>query len=89
MTEKATVDKSGSVLLPQSLRDELGVQPGDDVVIDIVDGTLRIRTVQSAIREAQRRLRRHVPPGVSLADELIADRKAEAERSRHAKGMSS
>jgi len=40
------------------------------------------RDVERATRGGQRqaRLRKYVPEGVSLADELIADRRAEAER---------
>ncbi|MFN8616472.1 MAG: hypothetical protein U0837_05210 [Dehalococcoidia bacterium] len=33
-----------------------------------------------AIKEAQRIIRRFIPEGVSLADELIAERRLEAER---------
>ena len=36
--------------------------------------------LKKAIRRAQERIRRYVPEGVSLADELIAERRAEARR---------
>lgn len=36
--------------------------------------------LKKGIRRAQERVRRYVPEGVSLADELIAERRAEARR---------
>ena len=36
--------------------------------------------IKKAIRRAQERVRRYVPEGVSLSDELIAERRAEARR---------
>lgn len=36
--------------------------------------------VKKAFRHAQERVRRYVPEGVSLSDELIAERRAEAQR---------
>ena len=36
--------------------------------------------VKKGIRRAQERVRRYVPEGVSLVDELIAERRAEARR---------
>lgn len=36
--------------------------------------------VKKGIRRAQERVRRYVPEGVSLSDELIAERRAEARR---------
>lgn len=38
------------------------------------------RDHKEAIRRAQERVRRYVPEGVSLSDELIAERRAEARR---------
>jgi vacuolar-type H+-ATPase subunit H len=38
------------------------------------------KDIKKAIRRAQERVRRYVPEGVNLADELIAERRAEARR---------
>ena len=35
---------------------------------------------KKAIRRAQERVRRYIPEGVNLSDELIAERRAEARR---------
>lgn len=68
----------GRLVIPAELRRELGLQPGSEVVLDIADGELRIRSVHQAIKRAQSLVRRYVEPGASLADELIAERREAA-----------
>jgi AbrB family looped-hinge helix DNA binding protein len=77
---RVRVDKKGSLLIPASFRKALGVKTGDNVILRIEDGELRITTMQKRIERAQRHVRKYVRPGVSLADELIAERRAEAKR---------
>lgn len=76
----AKVQDGGRLVVPVELRRELGLQTGTDVVMDVVDGALRIRTMQQVIRDVQALVRRHVPEGVSLVDEFIAERRLEALR---------
>jgi len=72
--------KNGSVLIPAALRKALGMNPGEPLVVRWNRHEIRIVTLQRRVEEAQRRARKYVRPGVSLADELIADRRREAER---------
>jgi hypothetical protein len=44
----------------------------------MVDGELRIATMRGGLRRAQERVRKYVPAGVSLADELSAERREAA-----------
>lgn len=74
------VQDGGRLVVPVELRRELGLQTGTDVVLDIVNGALRIRTMDQVIKDAQAMMRQFVPEGVSLVDELIADRRLEALR---------
>jgi AbrB family looped-hinge helix DNA binding protein len=37
------VGPKGQVVVPKAIRDRLGILPGDEVVIDEVDGEIRIR----------------------------------------------
>jgi|HubBroStandDraft_5_1064220.scaffolds.fasta_scaffold55369_1 hypothetical protein len=46
------------------------------------DDELRIAALKHRIKRAQRSIRRYVKPGKSLADELIDERRAEAEDSK-------
>lgn len=81
MTSRAVkIVDGGKLVIPSSFRKELGMKTGDTVIVDLVDGTLQVRPFSAAIRHAQTILRQYVPEGVSLSDELIADRRAEAAR---------
>jgi AbrB family looped-hinge helix DNA binding protein len=73
----------GRVVLPAEFRKALGVSVGDSVVIELRDGELRLRSFDAAIRRAQETVRKYVPEGVSLADELIRERREEAAREEH------
>lgn len=78
--QRVRIIEGGKLVIPASMRRELGIGTGDTVLVDVADGELRVRSLSKAIARAQAILRRHVPEGVSLVDELIADRRREAER---------
>ena len=71
--------EDGSLLIAAQICEELGLRDGEAASLEIVDGELRIRPLSRTIEQVQAVFRRHVPAGVSLADELIADRRREAE----------
>jgi hypothetical protein len=64
------------------MRKILAMKKGDAVtlVLDPEGNELRVFTVREAIRRAQAWVRERVPEGVSLSEELIAERRAEAAR---------
>ena len=78
--QRVKIVNGGKLVIPASMRRELGLSTGDTVLVDIDDGELRVRSVSRAIERARAILRKYVPEGVSIADELIADRRREAER---------
>ena len=73
------VNENGRVVIPAAFRKALGIKVGDEVVLRVQDGELRITTQQSRIQRAQRRARQYVEPGTSLVDELLAERRHAAE----------
>jgi AbrB family looped-hinge helix DNA binding protein len=78
-TETRTrVNENGRVVIPAPFRKALGINIGDEVVLRIEDDELRITTLKRRIQRAQRLVRKHVKPGRSLVDELIAERRAAA-----------
>jgi bifunctional DNA-binding transcriptional regulator/antitoxin component of YhaV-PrlF toxin-antitoxin module len=79
-THQLKVDSAGRVVLPADFRLRASIAPGDQVVAEDDGSCIRIRTLDQAIAAAQALVARHVPPGVSLADELIAEREEEAAR---------
>jgi AbrB family looped-hinge helix DNA binding protein len=81
MTETRTrLGRGGRVVIPAEYRRALHIEEGDQVVLQIVDGEIRLTPLDEAIRRAQALIRKHVPADVSLVDELIAERRAEATR---------
>jgi len=74
------VNENGRIVIPASYRKALGIKSGDKLILSMEDGDLRITTMKRRIERAQRHLRRYVKPGVSLADELIAERREAAKR---------
>jgi len=80
--EAVRIGSNGRFVIPAGFRRALGVAEGDELLLRLVDGELRISSRAGAIRRAQELVRRHVPEGVSLVDELLDDRRAEAEQDR-------
>ncbi|MDQ3755863.1 MAG: AbrB/MazE/SpoVT family DNA-binding domain-containing protein [Acidobacteriota bacterium] len=70
----------GRLVIPAEFRRELGLNVGDEVIIRVEDGGLRILTRAEAVKRAQEKVRQHVKGGRSLVDELSAERRAEAGR---------
>lgn len=75
-----SVNAQGRVTIPAQIRREAGLEVGAPLVVYVEDGRVVIETRE----QLSARLRRDVAaawtghPGVSVADELIADRRAEA-----------
>ncbi len=72
------VNENGRVVIPATFRKRLGIRIGDEVVLQIENDELRIITLKRNIERAQRLVRKHVKPGTSLVDELIAERREAA-----------
>jgi len=75
-----TIGPDNRVELPASLLEAAGLRAGDPVIAEADAGELRLRSLDQAIAEVQAMVHRFVPDGVSLVDELIAERRREAER---------
>ena len=83
MTYQAKVIAGGKIVIPAELRRELGIVDGDSLVVEREPGGgIVIKTYQQVVREVQARFRELLKPGVtgSIVDELLAERRAEAER---------
>lgn len=74
------MNENGRVVIPAQFRKALGIRAGDQVILRFEDDELRITTMKKRIERAQRHARKYVKPGVSLVDELIADRREAAKR---------
>ncbi|HUO24624.1 MAG TPA: AbrB/MazE/SpoVT family DNA-binding domain-containing protein [Candidatus Aquilonibacter sp.] len=77
---RTKVNESGRLVIPAAFRRALGISAGDEVILRMEGDELRITTMRRRIEQAQRRARQYVKPGVSLVDELIAERREAAKR---------
>ena len=80
MAEVTRLSEGGRIVIPAELRRELHLEVGASLLIEVADGELHIFTPERAIQRAQQLLSPYLAGKPSLADELIADRRAEAAR---------
>jgi AbrB family looped-hinge helix DNA binding protein len=78
--ETANVNENGRVVIPAAYRKMLGLNGGGQVVFLVEDDEVLITTRKRLLERARQRIRKYVKPGVSLADELIAERREAAKR---------
>ena len=57
----------------------LRLKTGDEVILLLEDGAIRLLTRSQAVKRAQELVKSYLPQGRSLADELIDERRLEAE----------
>lgn len=60
------------------MRSALGLEPGDEVVVELDEGSLRITTRAQGVERARQLLGKYAAGGGPLSQELIADRRDEA-----------
>ncbi len=72
---------NGRVVVPAALRAQLDLREGDQLIWSSRNGELVATTRRAQLRKAQALFQKFVPPGsASAADELMAERRAEAEQ---------
>jgi len=74
------INENGRVVIPAPFRKALGISPGDELILRLENDELRITTIKRRLERAQRHVRKYVKPGVSLVNELIAERRGAAKR---------
>jgi len=76
------VGDAGRIVIPAEMRAAMLLKPGDTVAAQVVDGELRIVSRDVIMRRIQEEARKSKEkhPGVSVVDELIAERREEARR---------
>jgi AbrB family looped-hinge helix DNA binding protein len=77
---RARINENGRVVVPAGVRQALGISPGDELLFQVKDEEMVVTTVKQRIARAQRLVRKYIKPGVSLSDELIAERRAAARK---------
>jgi AbrB family looped-hinge helix DNA binding protein len=67
---RGKVSGGGRVVLPADLRKELHIEDGEEVLFSRTEYGIQVTPLDQAIRQAQEMVRRYVPEGVSLVEEL-------------------
>lgn len=81
MNVAVSLDQAGRLVLPAAVRKALGLKPGSRLVLSVRGQVVSLTPMREAIRKAQAILAAHRPKdGHSVADDLVAERRAEAAR---------
>lgn len=80
MSFRTKIGQGGRIVLPARMRKAAGLAVGDEVIVRLENGSVRLLKQEEAIKRAQAIIRRFIPPGRLLSEELIEERRAEAER---------
>jgi AbrB family looped-hinge helix DNA binding protein len=81
MIARARINAQGRVVIPAPCREQAGLKPGDDVLIEVAGrGELRLRTRAAAVRKARAIVARRLPKGRDLVAALIKERRRKAAR---------
>ncbi len=77
-----TIDSGGRIVIPYDYRKKLNLKEGDTVTISLDEDefAVRVSTARLAIKRMQKLLKARVPEGVSLSEELIAERREQAKK---------
>ncbi|MBL7163151.1 MAG: AbrB/MazE/SpoVT family DNA-binding domain-containing protein [Anaerolineales bacterium] len=78
MEIRTFIGKGGRLVIPAKMRKALDISPGDEVILRIDDGQIRMIPLSKAIELAQQHVRQYIPERTSLVDELIQKRREEA-----------
>ena len=75
------LEKSGRISIPASVRRQLGLSAGSQVLVKVEEsGTLQVTSRAQALAKVREEIRKYIPAGQDLAEKLIRDRRAEVER---------
>lgn len=77
-SQKLRIGEDGRLVVPAEMRRAMLVDETGVITARVVDGELRVLTPKAALRSLQLMVQEASPGGVSMADELIAERRAEA-----------
>ena len=83
----ARVGAQGRIVLPAAVREVTGLKEGDEFIVVVDDGGIRLLTPAQAVREVQEMFRKYRRPGRLLSTELIRERREENRREEHEEAL--
>ncbi len=79
-SRRTRMTEGGRIVIPAPYRKALDIKPGDELIVQLDEGELRVYSRAEALKRLQDQVTRAVPEGVSLVEELLRERKKEAAR---------
>jgi len=80
METRLQIGKGGRLVVPARFRKALKIEAGDELVVRLENDTIRLIPLHQAVHLAQTAVKKYVPKGASLVDDLIQARREEAVR---------
>lgn len=79
LSVKTKVTEGGRIVIPAKMREAMGIKVGKNVTLIMKNDSLEITTRDKAIRKIDEFMKPYIVHGRSVVDELIAERRQEAE----------
>lgn len=76
----ASVSQGGRIVLPLEIRKKLGIEAGDEVLLEWIEDSaeLRLMTHKMRLQKAKKLVQQYIKPKQSIVDELITERREAA-----------
>lgn len=80
MQLRVRISKDGKITIPSTYRKILKIKNGDEMLLNLKDNSLILSSVKGALEKARQIVNQHFSSEVSLVDQLITERREEANR---------
>ncbi|MDD9984289.1 MAG: AbrB/MazE/SpoVT family DNA-binding domain-containing protein [Gammaproteobacteria bacterium] len=77
-SRRVRMDSGGRIVVPAGFRRALGVGTGQELLMSLDDGFVRLQTIDAALEQVRAIARRRRRNDASVVDEFIAERRREA-----------
>ena len=77
-SRKLHIAEDGRIVIPAEMRSAMLIDESGHLTVRVAEGELRAIAPKAALYKLQRMVREKLPEALSLVDELIAERRAEA-----------
>ena len=78
-TATVMVDATGRVVIPAKMRQEMGIEGSEELVMALEDGVLTLVSKRAARQAARAAVKKLVAPGVSLSEQLLVERRLDGD----------
>ena len=78
MESRTVLTKNGRLLLPARFRKALDLKAGDELILRLDKDSIQVIPLQQAVSQAQKLVRKYVPEGTSMVEDLLESRREES-----------